>query len=160
MRAGLVFVLVSLLAGGAFREWRRSHESRFEDIVADLESRDAASRNAAARRRGLEAPGDSSGEDPRLGGAETRRRAGDRGPALAPSRIDLDRATARELERLPGIGPALAARILADRAERGPFRTPEALLRVKGIGSRTLQRIRPYLLAPAAAADSGSPIAN
>ena len=159
-RAGLVFVLVSLLAGGAFREWRRSHESRFEEIVADLESRDAASRNGAAVRGGSGASGDSAGGGLFPGGRGTGRPAGDRGPALAPSRIDLDRATARELERFPGIGPGLAARILADRAERGPFRTPEALLRVKGIGPRTLERIRPYLSRPAAAADSGSPIAN
>ena len=160
MRAGLVFVLVSLLAGGAFREWKRSHESRFEDIVADLESRDADTRNAASTPGGSGAPMDSGGGGPLLHKPEGGRRPGERAPALAPSRIDLDRATARELERLPGIGPGLAARILADRVERGPYRTPEALLRVKGIGPRTLERIRPYLSAPAGAADSVSPIAN
>jgi competence ComEA-like helix-hairpin-helix protein len=162
MRAGLVFVLVSLLAGGAFREWRRSHESRFEDIVADLESRDAAARNAAqAPGVSADTPTDSvGGGGPLRRGREAGGRAFDRGPSLVPSRIDLDRATARELERLPGIGPGLAARILADRAERGPYGTPEALLRVKGIGPRTLERIRPYLSTPAGAADSGSPIAN
>jgi competence ComEA-like helix-hairpin-helix protein len=167
MRAGLVFVLVSLLAGGAFREWRRSHETRFEDLVAGLESRDAATARQAART----ASPDSGGGDPSLGAAPSGRlaggiaprrgrgSAGGRGPALVPSRIDLDRATARDLERLPGIGPALAARIIADRSERGAFRSPDALLRVRGIGPRTLERIRPYLAAPVVA-DSGSPIAN
>jgi competence ComEA-like helix-hairpin-helix protein len=155
MRAGLVFVLVSLLAGSAFREWKRSHESRFEDLVAELSLRDGANPNAALGPRDLDPPENRSG-----GGSHPGATAGgDRGPALVPSRIDLDRATATELERLPGIGPALAARILADRALSGPFRTPEALLRVKGIGLRTLERIRPYLAAPAAV-DSGSPIAN
>src|SRR6185295_7116905 len=115
MRAGLAFVLVSLLAGGAFREWRRSHESRFEDLVADLESRDAAVRKAAVAPGGSDAPADSGGGRSSLRAGDGGRRASDRGPALAPSRIDLDRATARELERLPGIGPGLAARILADR---------------------------------------------
>jgi len=166
MRAGLVFVIVSLLAGSAFREWKRSHESRFEELVADLVSRDASARSVAAGRRGSDAPADSGGGGSLLYGAGSGSPAGgpaaggDRGPALAPARIDLDRATARELERLPGIGPALAARILADRAERGLFRAPEGLLRVRGIGPRTLQRIRPYLALPAGAADSGSPIAN
>ncbi|HKW51255.1 MAG TPA: helix-hairpin-helix domain-containing protein [Candidatus Eisenbacteria bacterium] len=156
-----MFVLASLLAGGAFREWRRSHESRFEDLVADLEFQDTAARSAAPAPGPFDAPIDSvTGGGPLFRGREAGRRAGDRGPALVPSRIDLDRATARELERLPGIGPGLAARILADRAERGPYRTPDALLRVKGIGPRTLERIRPYLSAPAGAADSGSPIAN
>jgi len=150
MRAGLAFVLVSLLVGSAFREWKRTHESRFEELVADLVLRDAAE-----NRGGRDQLPGSAG----AGRAAGRGAAGDRGPALAASRIDLDRATARDLERLPGIGPALAARILADRAEQGPFRTPEALLRVRGIGARTLQRIRPYL-APPAPVDSGSPIAN
>ena len=164
MRAGLVFVLVSLLVGSAFREWKRTHESRFEELVADLVLRDAASRSAASGGRGPDAPANRVGGDSLAGGPGAGRAArggagGDRGPALAASRIDLDRATARDLERLPGIGPALAARILADRAEQGPFRTPEALLRVRGIGPRTLQRIRPYL-APPAPVDSGSPIAN
>ena len=168
MRAGLVFVLVSLLAGSAFREWRRSHEARFEDIVAGLESRDEA---AAHGTRRADSP-DSSGGNPALGAAPTGSPAGGvapprewgssggRGPALVPSRIDLDRATARDLERLPGIGPALAARIIADRAERGAFLSPDALLRVRGIGPRTLARIRPYLAPPIGAADSASPIAN
>jgi competence ComEA-like helix-hairpin-helix protein len=156
-----VFVLVSLLAGAAFREWKRSNEIRFEDLVENL-----ASRDAAARARD---PGDGTGASGDSGGLDTRERgrgghdrgiAARRGPSLAPSRIDLDRATARDLERLPGIGPALAARIVADRADRGPFQTPNALLRVRGIGPRTLDRIRPYLESPAAAADSGSPIAN
>jgi competence ComEA-like helix-hairpin-helix protein len=159
MRAGLVFVLVSLLVGSAFREWKRSHESRFEDLVAELHFRDGAAPNVASDPRDSDAPENRSGGG--LPPGDTGQRAGaDRGPALVPSRIDLDRATAPELERLPGIGPALAARILADRAARGPFGTPEALLRVRGIGPRTLDRIRPYLAAPAGAVDSGSPIAN
>jgi competence ComEA-like helix-hairpin-helix protein len=53
-------------------------------------------------------------------------------------RVDLNRATAEELETLPRIGPALAARIVADRAARGPFATIEDLDRVKGIGPATL----------------------
>jgi competence protein ComEA len=59
--------------------------------------------------------------------------------------LDPDRADVAQLTRLPGIGPRLAARIVADRDARGPFRAPEALLRVPGIGPRTLERIRGYL---------------
>jgi competence ComEA-like helix-hairpin-helix protein len=154
MRAGLVFVLASVLVGGAFREWKRSHEVRFEDLVADLASRyetGLAEDSGAGPGASMEAGGPS---------VHGRGPAAVRGPALIPSRIDLDHATARDLEKLPGIGPALAARIVADRADHGPFRTPGVLLRVRGIGPRTLDRIRPYLEAPAGAADSGSPIAN
>jgi len=63
-------------------------------------------------------------------------------------RIDPNRASAVELERLPGIGPALAGRIVADRVRRGTFSSAEALLRVPGIGPRILARIRAYLSFP------------
>ena len=60
----------------------------------------------------------------------------------APAPIDVNRAAAAELQRLTGIGPALAARIIAHRDNAGPFRTPEDLLAVRGIGPSTLERIR------------------
>lgn len=60
-------------------------------------------------------------------------------------RVDLNAATAAELEALDGIGPVLAGRILAFRAENGPFRTVADLLNVRGIGPRTLERLRPQL---------------
>jgi competence protein ComEA len=53
-------------------------------------------------------------------------------------RISINNATPEDLERLPGIGPALAGRIVAAR----PFNTIDDLLRVSGIGERTLARLR------------------
>lgn len=55
--------------------------------------------------------------------------------------IDLNRADAEELERLPGIGPALAARIVADREQNGPFRSVDELDRVNGVGPATVRRV-------------------
>ena len=74
---------------------------------------------------------------------------------LETGRLRLDLATAEELTSLPGIGPALAGRIVATR-EEAPFRTVEDLLRVKGIGAKTLERLRPHLSveSPAGTADS------
>ena len=68
-------------------------------------------------------------------------------PALGPSpgSIALNLASAKELELLPGIGPSLAARILEHRQTHGPFKSLEELLAVKGIGPKTLEKIRPYL---------------
>jgi competence ComEA-like helix-hairpin-helix protein len=63
-----------------------------------------------------------------------------------PPRIDLNRAGAKELEALPGIGPTLAARIVEVRRRAGPFLTPEDLLRVPGIGPAKLERIRLLIL--------------
>lgn len=61
--------------------------------------------------------------------------------------IDLNRAGAEELQILPGIGPALAGRILEHRQREGPFREPEDLLKVRGIGPATLERIRSLVMA-------------
>jgi DNA uptake protein ComE-like DNA-binding protein len=54
--------------------------------------------------------------------------------APEPGKIDLDVASAAEIERLPRIGPVLAARIVADRDSLGPFGSLEGLRRVKGVG--------------------------
>jgi competence protein ComEA len=51
-----------------------------------------------------------------------------------PAIVDIDRATAEELDELPGIGPALAARIVQDREANGPFGSMDALEEVRGIG--------------------------
>lgn len=65
-------------------------------------------------------------------------------PRLAPPahRVDLATADAAEIATLPRVGPALAARIVADRAARGPFRSVEDLARVAGIGESTLEALR------------------
>ena len=69
-------------------------------------------------------------------------------PAIAPhdpGPLDLNQATLDDLQSLPGIGPTLAARILAFRAQHGAFASIEALRQVHGIGPRTLERIAPLL---------------
>lgn len=52
-------------------------------------------------------------------------------------KININTAAAAELEALPGIGPALAARIVDYRAAHGPFQMPEELMNVSGIGEKT-----------------------
>ena len=61
--------------------------------------------------------------------------------------VDLNRATAEELQALPGIGPALAQRVVAWRTAHGPFRSVEELEKVPGIGSKTATRLRPRVRA-------------
>ena len=61
---------------------------------------------------------------------------------LAPGeRVDLDAASAREIERLPRIGPELARRIVADRTARGAFGSLEGFDRVPGVGKGLLKAI-------------------
>ena len=59
--------------------------------------------------------------------------------------IDINTADEALLRQLPGIGPSLAARIVAYRTENGPFQSVEELTRVSGIGSQTLEAVRPYI---------------
>lgn len=57
----------------------------------------------------------------------------------ADGRVDINRATAAELEELPGVGPVLAERIVTHREEHGPFREVGELRDVSGIGERIFQ---------------------
>jgi competence ComEA-like helix-hairpin-helix protein len=80
----------------------------------------------------------------------TARRAASRTPSgqrgvptkkeTAPGQIDINTATEKELEMIPGIGPKFAARIIAAR----PFRSADDLKKVNGIGDKKYARIRPY----------------
>jgi competence protein ComEA len=56
-------------------------------------------------------------------------------------RLDVNSASVSDLVTLPGIGPALAGRIVERRKARGPYRTPRDLLEIRGIGEQTLERI-------------------
>lgn len=62
-------------------------------------------------------------------------------------RLDLNTATWVEFAQLEGVGETLAMRIVEDRATNGPFQSVDELDRVKGIGPKTLERLRPYLKA-------------
>jgi competence protein ComEA len=61
-------------------------------------------------------------------------------------KIDVNEADWPELTLMPGIGEQLAKRIVADRQEKGPFRDLDELRRVRGIGPKTLEGMRPFLL--------------
>ncbi len=59
--------------------------------------------------------------------------------------LDLNTATATELETLPGIGPVLARRIVAYRTEHGPFTDAEQLVEIEGISTTTLEELLPFI---------------
>lgn len=61
-------------------------------------------------------------------------------------KVNINTADAEELDTLPGIGPVLAARIVAWRTENGAFKTAEELLEVEGIGPSTLENLRESII--------------
>lgn len=81
-----------------------------------------------------------------------------RGEPLAPGeRIDLNLAGEVELDRLPGIGPALARAIVEQRRAGGPFRGLGDLERVPGLGSRSVERLAPYVILPGVSENRETP---
>ena len=66
-------------------------------------------------------------------------------PLTASFQVDINTADKPELNQLPGIGDTRARRIIETRQTAGPFAEPDELRNVKGIGPKTMERIRPYL---------------
>ena len=71
----------------------------------------------------------------------SRAAGGDQTEGDREGRLNVNTATAEELTVLPGIGPTLAGRIVAERTENGPFCYPEDLMTVSGIGTHKLAAI-------------------
>ncbi|HMO59523.1 MAG TPA: ComEA family DNA-binding protein [Roseiflexaceae bacterium] len=67
------------------------------------------------------------------------------GVGATDGRIDLNTAGVAELDTLPGIGPAIAERIVAHRTSNGPFRSVAELQQIKGIGPALLEQITPLV---------------
>lgn len=103
--------------------------------------------------------------------AQEADRKGDPDPPsglVEEGRIRINEVQVQSLEALPGIGPAMARRIIEDRQQHGPFRSIGDLQRVRGIGPKSAQRLAPHItfetadadctaIRQAARADSGLP---
>lgn len=130
-RRQLTLLLIVVLVAGAgigIDRWRRTHP----ELAERLESLDRA------------APSPTP-VPPRPARPLARAQIGAGAAQLDAARLDLNRASQDDLERLPGIGPGLAARIVDIRARRGSFDSVDDLRRIRGIGDTTLARLRPLL---------------
>ena len=118
-RKALLFFSVVLALGASTRAYR-ALQSR---SPTDTRARSALERQIkaadSARRAGLRKP---------------KRGQKQKAPPKPVGPLDLDVASAKEIEALRHIGPALASRIVADRDSLGPFGSMEGLMRVKGVG--------------------------
>ena len=128
-RRQLALLLIVVLVAGAgigIDRWRRAHP----DQVERLEALDRAP-----------APAPKPPPPP----APLARPLAHTAPSGVSAPLDLNRASQHDLERLPGIGPGLAARIVDTRTRRGIFGSVDDLRHVRGIGDITLARLRPLL---------------
>ncbi len=70
-------------------------------------------------------------------------------PAKSSSKVNLNRASADELQSLPGVGPVLAQRMVEWRKAHGRYRTVDELQEVKGIGKKRMEQLRPLVMVKA-----------
>jgi competence protein ComEA len=111
--------------------------ARIADAIAAAGGAAAAADLGAMNLAAVVADGDrihvpEKGDSPVSSGEET-----------SSGEVDLNRATVVELQALPGVGPVIAARIVAHRTDNGPFAAVEDLLDVPGIGETRLAELRP-----------------
>jgi comEA protein len=112
----ILFLLMALLVGSGIILYQRTHPGFAPQLKLD------------------KSDVDSTGEIKYLAGSGQEENA-----------IDLNRATAAELQLLPGVGPALSKRIVEYRESCGEFDKIEDVMQVSGIGPRTFEAIKDYL---------------
>ena len=154
-KKALLFLSLLAVLGTAVRAVRAIRAAPPPDpgARAALQRQIAAVDSARARSGGRR-----QSASPRRPGRAVRGRAGagGRGAGSAPAtdvprssvlppvvKVDLDRASETEIERLPYVGPVLARRIVADRDSAGPFGSLEALQRVRGVGPALARKLAP-----------------
>ena len=112
-------------------------------VEADVEQLNLAARVSDGERVYVPKKGEAPPPVPGTAGPPA---GGGGGTARAPGApVDLNTATAEQLEALPGVGPATSRAILAYRASHGRFRSVTELLEVPGIGPAKLEALRPLV---------------
>lgn len=134
--------------GGAVRSpglYRLPEGARVDDAVQAaggvLEDADLDALNLAARVK----DGDKVLVPSRDGSGEAVAGGGGAAGGMAGGLVNLNTATLADLETLPGIGPALAQRIIDFRESNGGFRTVEDLLEVPGIGAKKFEELKDHV---------------
>lgn len=164
-RHQLIVLLVLLGVAGlglAVGHWRRAHpdlSDRLEQfertprpaspLAPPAPASSSPARPERERRRAISPSASGRGQASSEWGAGRRSLPATPRQTSSEPLIDLNRANAAELTRLPGVGRALATRIVAAREALGPFATVDDLQRVRGLRRNEIDRLRPLVtLAP------------
>jgi comEA protein len=113
----LIFLIAALVVGSGVTLYKRAHPKFAPDLILQKRENQSPPQN--------DHPAD---------------------PEMSIMKIDINRASQGQLQLLPGIGPVISKRIIEYRETHGDFQTIEEIIRVKGIGPETFQRIKDYLI--------------
>ncbi|WP_052703047.1 ComEA family DNA-binding protein [Paenibacillus beijingensis] len=160
--AGAVLLIIGLLRPEADEPqgWKRL-DAALEEALIPVQQEMAGAGNEQGSKKISERLPDERKDDPgnatdAAGGGKAASAAagggsGDR-PAGGPvwsgdGRLNINYATAEQLDELPGIGPAKAKAIVADRERNGLFQSVDDMQRVKGVGPKMLEKMRSAIVA-------------
>ena len=134
----VIFLVAAFLAGSVVKLYKDSsyHRKEFSYAAADSEF-------AARSRPHVESDSSVVGGNEQHGGNNFPPVTHD---VSGSQRININSAAKEELVRLPGVGEAIAERIVLYRKEHGAFRSVNELVNVKGIGKKKLDRILPFCI--------------
>lgn len=158
-RKALWFLAIVALSGSAVRVVRARtpppsavEEGALERQLGRIDSvRSARDEREASKGRGTKGRARGTARAVSKSPAASTGAPAPQPPVVVPSSpspnapIDLDRASAAEIEALPGIGPALAQRIVRHRDSAGAFGGLDALCDVRGIGPKLAEKLRPLV---------------
>ncbi len=131
-RKALLFLGAVIALGGGMRAAKSIGSNAPENAEAKAAINAQIEAVDSARKSNKKKKGKSKGRGREVAKVEV---------ATIPAVIDLDVATAEQIETLRGIGPAMAGRIVADRDSLGPFGSIKELERVRGIGPKLAAKI-------------------
>ncbi len=145
-RQALLFLGAVAVLGAGTRAYQAHHDpvptAALDHQIGAVETTTARGRKGGRglppRKRGRASRVDSGRDS---SGVVSGARTPEASPVRVAGRVDLDAALTADLERLPGIGPAIAKRIVADREAKGAFGCLAALHAVKGIGPVRLRQL-------------------
>ncbi|MFO0616940.1 MAG: helix-hairpin-helix domain-containing protein [Polyangiaceae bacterium] len=131
-----VIAALGLVGTGLFDGWVKTRRATAAGALSGVAPADAPGASASGAGTA------SASAAPPVASASASARA----PCNVEGKVILNRASAEELDKLPGVGPSKALRIVELRERLGGFKRLEELFRIKGIKRRLLEKIRPLVV--------------